>query len=54
MAYKKILVPLDGSEIAEKALPFVKSIARLRNSNVILFAVSLTVFVDRRDRLFTS
>jgi nucleotide-binding universal stress UspA family protein len=54
MAYRKILVPLDGSEIAEKALPFVKSIARLKNSNVILFAVSLTVFVDRRDRLFTS
>ena len=54
MAYKKILVPLDGSEIAEKALPFVKSIAKLKNSNVILFAVSLTVFVDRRDRLFTS
>ena len=54
MAYRKILVPLDGSEIAEKALPFVKSIARLKNSTVILFAVSLTVFVDRRDRLFTS
>lgn len=54
MTYKKILVPLDGSEIAEKALPFVKSIARLKNSNVTLFAVSLTVFVDRRDRLFTS
>ena len=54
MAYKKILVPLDGSEIAENALPYVKSIARLKNSNVILFAVSLTIFVDRRDRLFTS
>jgi nucleotide-binding universal stress UspA family protein len=54
MAYKKILVPLDGSELAEKALPYAKSIAKLKNSNVILFAVSLTVFVDRRDRLFTS
>jgi len=54
MAYKTILVPLDGSEIAEKGLPYVKSIAKLKNSNVILFAVSLTVFVDRRDRLFTS
>jgi nucleotide-binding universal stress UspA family protein len=54
MAYKKILVPLDGSELAEKALPYVKSIARLKNSNVIPFAVSLTVFADRRDRLFTS
>ena len=54
MAYKKILVPLDGSELAEKALPYAKSIARLKNSNVILFAVSLTIFVDRRDRLFAS
>jgi nucleotide-binding universal stress UspA family protein len=54
MAYKKILVPLDGSEVAEKALPYVKSIAKLKNSNVILFAVSLTIFVDRRDRLFAS
>jgi nucleotide-binding universal stress UspA family protein len=54
MAYKKILVPLDGSEVAEKALLYVKSIAKLKNSNVILFAVSLTIFVDRRDRLFAS
>lgn len=54
MAYKKILVPLDGSELAEKALPYAKSIAKLKNSNVILFAVSLTIFVDRRDRLFAS
>lgn len=54
MAYQKILVPLDGTELAEKALPYAKNIARLKNSEVILFAVSLTVFVDRRDRLFTS
>jgi nucleotide-binding universal stress UspA family protein len=54
MAYKKILVPLDGSELAEKALPYVKNIARLKKSNVILFAVSLAIFVDRRDRLFAS
>jgi nucleotide-binding universal stress UspA family protein len=54
MAYKKILVPLDGSGLAEKALPYAKSIAKLKNSNVLLFAVSLTIFVDRRDRLFAS
>jgi nucleotide-binding universal stress UspA family protein len=54
MAYQKILVPLDGSEIAEKALPYAKSIAKLKNSNLTLFAVSLSIFVDRRDRLFTS
>ena len=54
MAYKKILVPLDGSETAERALSYAKSIARLKNSNLVLFAVSLTIFADRRDRLFTS
>jgi nucleotide-binding universal stress UspA family protein len=54
MAYKKILVPLNGSELAEKALPYAKSIAKLKKSKVILFAVSLTIFVDRRDRLFAS
>ena len=54
MEYKKIIVPLSGSELAEKALPYAKSIAKLKKSQVILFAVSLTVFIDRRDRLFTS
>ena len=54
MAYKKILVPLNGSALAEKALPYAKSIAKLKKSNVILFAVSLTIFVERRDRLFSS
>lgn len=54
MAYKKVLVPLNGSELAEKALPYAKSIARLKKSQLILFAVSLPIFVDRRDRLFSS
>jgi len=54
MPYRKILVPLDGTELAEKALPYAKSIAKLKNSKVILFAVSLTIFVERRDRLFSS
>jgi len=51
MAYKKILVPLDGSELAEKALPYTKSIAKLKNSEVILFAVSITTPGSRRTRL---
>ncbi len=54
MAFKNILVPLDGSDLAEKALPYAKTIARIKGSNIILFAVSLTIFVDRRDRLFSS
>jgi nucleotide-binding universal stress UspA family protein len=54
MAYNNILVPLDGSDIAEKALPYAKAIAKLKNSNLTLYAVSLSIFVDKRDRLFTS
>jgi len=54
MLYKKILVTLDGSEPAEKALPYTVTIAKLKKSSVVLFAVSLTIFVDRRDRLFKS
>jgi nucleotide-binding universal stress UspA family protein len=34
--YKRILVPLDGSELAERSLPYVKRIARRLNSEVIL------------------
>lgn len=37
--YKKILVPLDGSELAEGPLPFVVGLARKLNSEVILFSV---------------
>jgi nucleotide-binding universal stress UspA family protein len=51
MAYKKILVPLDGSELAEKALPYTKAIAKLKNSQVTLFAVSVTTPGSRRTRL---
>jgi nucleotide-binding universal stress UspA family protein len=54
MAYQKILVPLDGSDLAEKALPYTKTIAKLKNSEVILFAVSITNAGGRRDRLLKS
>ena len=54
MAYKKILVPLNGSDLAEKALPYAKSIATQKNGQLVLFAVSLTIFSERRDRLFES
>jgi nucleotide-binding universal stress UspA family protein len=52
--YENILVPLDGSELSEKALPYAKSIAKTKNSNMILFAVSLKIFAERRDHLFAS
>ncbi len=54
MAFKKILVPLDGSELAEKALPYATTIAKLNKSEVILFAVSITAKGGRRDRLLKS
>jgi nucleotide-binding universal stress UspA family protein len=54
MKYQKILVPLDGSDLAEKALPYTKTIAKLKNSEVILFAVSITASGGRRDRLLKS
>lgn len=51
MTYKKILVPLDGSELAEKALPYTNTIAKIKNSEVVLFAVSITTPGSRRARL---
>jgi nucleotide-binding universal stress UspA family protein len=38
--YKKILVPLDGSALAEKVLPFVCSIARNNNAKIVLLRIA--------------
>ena len=37
--YKKILVPLDGSELAKKALDEAEKLARCVNAEIILFEV---------------
>jgi len=37
--YKKILVPLDGSELAERALLEAEQLARMFGSEIILFEV---------------
>ncbi len=37
--YKKILVPLDGSEIANKALDQAEKLARVFDSEIVLFQV---------------
>jgi len=34
--FRRILVPLDGSKIAEKVLPFVKEEARLHGATIVL------------------
>jgi nucleotide-binding universal stress UspA family protein len=49
MAYRRVLVPLDGSELAERAIPYAKTIAKTEGSEVILFTVSVA-FVEQLDR----
>ena len=39
MAFGKILVPLDGSDIAEKAIPYARAAGRKRESTITLFTV---------------
>ena len=41
MAYRRMLVPLDGSELAERAFPYAKNLAKTKGSEVILFTVSI-------------
>jgi nucleotide-binding universal stress UspA family protein len=52
--FEKILVPLDGSELAEKAIPYAKAIASAKGSEIVLFAVSLFTSGDKQDRLLKS
>jgi nucleotide-binding universal stress UspA family protein len=37
--YRTILVPLDGSDVAEAILPYVEELAKLFGSNVILLQI---------------
>lgn len=55
--FQKILVPLDGSELAEQAVPYVEWLAKKLNSEVILITVclpgaplerALTEYIERR------
>jgi nucleotide-binding universal stress UspA family protein len=42
--YKKILVPLDGSEFAEKVLPHVEAIAVCTGAEVVLIRVTVSPY----------
>jgi nucleotide-binding universal stress UspA family protein len=42
MAYRRVLVPLDGSRLAERALPYAKAIALNTGSELTLFTVMPT------------
>lgn len=51
--FKKILVPLDGSNAAEFVLPYAEEIASRIGAEIILASVSEPT-ADRRDRLYRS
>lgn len=40
--YKKILVPLDGSLLAEAALPHAEALAKSENAEIVLLRVAVT------------
>lgn len=49
--YNKILVPLDGSDVAEMALPYAEEISAMMNARLVIISVS-GPRGDKRDHLF--
>lgn len=47
--FKKILVPLDGSSLAEGVLPQVRALARIHGSSVILLRVAFALVFPGAD-----
>lgn len=45
--FRKILVPLDGSSLAEKALPFAEEEARAHRASLVLLRVVHPNFFDK-------
>ena len=52
--YQRILVPLDGSELAEQVLPYVKALIRPNQTRIFLVSVLTTGLGDRTVTLLTS
>ncbi len=52
--YQHILVPLDGSELAEQVLPYVKALVRPNRTHIFLVSVLTTGLGDRTVALLTS
>ena len=50
MPYQKILVPLDGSVLAERALPYARAIAARKGSEIMLFTVATSDPAMQLDR----
>ncbi len=53
-AYQRILVPLDGSELAEQVIPYVKALIRPNHTRISLVSVLTTGLGDRTVTLLTS
>ncbi|MEA3341764.1 MAG: universal stress protein [Chloroflexota bacterium] len=53
-SYQGILVPLDGSELAEQVLPYVKALIRPNRTRIFLSSVLTTGLGDRTVTLLTS
>jgi nucleotide-binding universal stress UspA family protein len=52
--YKKILVPLDGSALAECVIPHIKIIAKAANSRVELISVAEPIEIPTRGKIALS
>jgi nucleotide-binding universal stress UspA family protein len=52
--YQRILVPLDGSELAEQILPYVKALIRSNHTRIFLVSILTTGLGDRTVTLLTS
>lgn len=49
--FKKILVPLDGSEVAESILPFVENSATAHKAKIVLLRVALAHTLPGQDEM---
>jgi nucleotide-binding universal stress UspA family protein len=53
-AYQRLLVPLDGSELAEQVLPYVSALIRPNYTRIFLVSVLANALSDRTVALLTS
>jgi nucleotide-binding universal stress UspA family protein len=53
-AYERILVPLDGSELAEQVLPYVRALVHPNQTHVFLVSILATGLGNRTVTLLTS
>jgi nucleotide-binding universal stress UspA family protein len=49
--FKKILVPLDGSELAESILPYVEDLASAHKARIVLLRVALAHTFPGQDEI---